>query len=163
VKKAILFLVILAGLALLEPRSRTQIMRLVEPIGVAGREHSAERALKRIAEDVQQTVAETGIYPQPGDFDRWLVQSHGSAEDPWGSRYYLELFADSFVVGSPGPDARRQTSDDLRLSQRRSTSASAMRQPATPVATQPGYSPPAPPSSGVKSKAIERARRAREQ
>lgn len=159
-KKAILFLVILSGLALLEPRSRAQIMQLVGPIG--GREHSAERALKRIADEVQRTAAETGIYPQPGDFDRWLVQSHGSAEDPWGSPYYLELFADSFVVGSPGPDTRRQTSDDLRLSQPRNASPSAMGQPTTPVATPHDYSPPAPPSSGVKSKAIERARRARE-
>jgi len=160
VKKAILFLVVLSGLALLEPRSRAQIMQLVGPIG--GREHSAERALKRIADELQRTAAETGIYPQPGDFDRWLLQSHGSAEDPWGSRYYLELFADSFVVGSPGPDTRRQTTDDLRLSQRRSASTSAMRLPTTPVATQPGHTPPAPPSSGVKSTAIERARRARE-
>ena len=162
-KKAFIILVVLGAIALLDPRSRAQIVALVGRASVAGRELSAERTLKSIAEELQRTAAETGVYPQPAEFHRWLVQNHRDAEDPWGSPYYLELFSDSFVVGSPGPDTRRRTDDDLRWSQLRSRYPSATRQGTAPAATLPDYTPPAPPSSGVKSKAIERAQRAKGQ
>jgi hypothetical protein len=89
VKKGILFLIILAGLAFLEPRSRAHIMNVVRPISEAGHERAAKRTLRQIAIDVQRTKARTGFYPQLADFGQWLQQTYRSAEDPWGSEYYL--------------------------------------------------------------------------
>ncbi len=152
-KKLFLLLVVLVGLAFLEPRSREQIMRWV-PVSGLGQQGNAKRELKLIAADLQRVAKETGRYPQSDGFDRWLRQQNRSVEDPWGSTYYLELFADSFVVASRGPDARARTADDLRLARRR-------------VTPEPGvliidYAPTPPPSSTArtaKSKAMEAAER----
>ena len=155
-KKILLFLIIIAGLAFLEPRSRTQIMKVIRPASEAARQRSAERALQRIALDVQKTATETGLYPQPDVFDRWLQQARRSAQDPWGSDYYIEIYTDSIVVASPGPDSRRRTPDDLRLAKRRlAKGASTARAPS-------GYSvpEPAPPSSSLKSSAMRKATQA---
>lgn len=151
-KKLVLLLVAFAGLALLEPRSRAQIMKVIRPVSEARQQRSAARALRQIAIDVQRTEARTGRYPQPAAFAEWLLQTDRSVRDPWGSAYYLELFADSFVVGSPGPDSRKRTADDVRVARRREASAAGLGS---------ALSPPAPPSSGVKSRAIRAAEAAR--
>lgn len=150
-KKVILILIVVGGIAFLEPRSRTQIMKLVRPATESSRQRSAERALVRIAEDVQKTADEYGLYPQPDVFDQWLLQTYRSATDPWGSEYYLEVFRDSIVVGSPGPDARSHTADDVRRAKRRGSAATAFGD---------SYSPPAPPSSSVKASTIRKANQA---
>lgn len=147
-KKVILFLIVIIGLASLEPRSRAQMMKLVRPVTEAVHRRSAERALKRIATDVQETAAQTGHYPQPHAFGQWLTQARRSAQDPWGSGYYLEVFPDSFVVGSPGPDARRRTADDLRLATQRAASAA---QAPTATGLLEGYTEPAPTSVRVRT------------
>ncbi len=148
-KKIILFLIILAGLALLEPRSRARIMNVVRPVSEAGHERAAKRTLRQIAIDVQRTKARTGFYPQPGDFRQWLQQTYRNAEDPWGSEYYLEIFPDSFVVASQGADFRKRTADDIRLVKRREATAGGLGS---------ALSPPAPPSSKVKASAIRKAK-----
>jgi hypothetical protein len=156
-KKVFLFLIILAGLAMLEPRSRAVILRRLGP----GPEHRVEQTLAQIADRIRANATETGIYPFPDAFAQWLADRSLQVQDAWGSPYYLELLADSFVVGSPGPDARRWTGDDLRLSTRRPERAPTARQGNDPAGTPPPITPPAPPASGVKETAIERARRAR--
>ncbi len=134
-KKILVLLLVLLGAALLEPRSRAHILDLAGPLGDRHRRGSAERALKRIAVDVQRAAARTGTYPTAG-FDRWLTELDKSAKDPWGSAYYLEVSADSFVVGSPGPDERPRTGDDVRVTQPREHSAAglgtALQPPAAP-------------------------------
>ena len=160
-KKVLLFLTIALGLAFLEPRSRVQIMKLIRPVTLTSQERTAERALEQMALDVQKT-AETGVYPQPGVFDQWLLQTYGSADDPWGSRYYIEIFADSFVVASPGPDSRRRTADDIRLAKRRgrtTTAQSTGRPGSISSSIESSYRPP---PSGVKSRAVQGAAAARD-
>lgn len=153
-KKIFLLVVVLAGLAMMDPRLRERALQLVSPINEASQQRSAQRALEGIAAAVASAATETGAYPQPGGMSLWLEERDRAGEDPWGSAYYFELFADSFVVGSPGPDARLRTDDDLRLAQRR-------------VQPQPGvlitdFQPAPPPSSAArtgKSRAMEAARR----
>ena len=150
-KKVLLILIVVGGIAFLEPRSRTQIMKVVRPATEPIRQRSAERALVRIAKDVQKTADEVGLYPQPEVFDQWLLQTYRSATDPWGTEYYLEVFGDSIVVASPGPDARKHTADDVRLARRRSSASTAFGD---------SYAPPAPPSSSVKTSTIRKANQA---
>jgi hypothetical protein len=111
--------------------------------------------LEDIAAAVAKSATETGAYPQPGSLAGWLQQRDRDAADPWGSAYYLELFADSFVVGSPGPDARARSEDDLRLARQRV-------QPQPGVLIHDDFQPAPPPSSAGrtgKSKAMEAAKR----
>jgi hypothetical protein len=149
--KKLAIVVVLAGLAWFEPHSRAQLQKLVRPLTEGHRAGSAERKLKQIAVDVQRSEARIGALPQPGDFNRWLMQTYDSAEDPWGSAYYLEVYADSFVVASLGPDAYPRTADDVRVVHRREPTAAALGS---------AYQPPAPPSSGVKSSAVRNAKEA---
>jgi hypothetical protein len=147
VKKVILLLVAVAAIAFLEPRSRAQIMSAVPFLSEASNQRSATRALEQIAAYVQATAAQTGQYPLTEAFPNWLAQAELSAEDPWGSGYYLEVFPDSFVVGSPGPDLRRRTPDDIRLAD-----GIAVRE----VGLIPDYTP-APPPSSTKTRALRAA------
>ncbi len=134
-KKILVLLLVLLAAALLEPRSRAYLLDLSGPLGDRHRRGSAERALKRIAVDVQRAAARDGAYPQ-ASFDRWLKQQKRNPQDPWGSAYYLEVFADSFVVGSAGPDERKRTTDDIRVVRRRASTAAglgtALEPPAAP-------------------------------
>ncbi|UCC72938.1 MAG: hypothetical protein JSV86_21760 [Gemmatimonadota bacterium] len=151
-KKIIIFLIAVAGLAFLEPRTRSQIMNAISPLSEASHKRSALRALEQMAMDVQRSKARTGSYPQPSLFRDWLLQNDRNVQDPWGSEYYFELFADSFVVGSLGPDARMRTVDDIRVAERIELTAAGL---------ESAFTPPAPPPSSVKSRAVRAAEAAR--
>ncbi|UCC84372.1 MAG: hypothetical protein JSW46_05430 [Gemmatimonadota bacterium] len=146
-KKFILLLVAVAAVAFLEPRSRARIMSAIPFPSQASDQRSAARDLEQIAAYVQATATQSGGYPLTETFPNWLTQAELSAEDPWGSAYYLEVFPDSFVVGSPGPDSRRRTPDDIRVAEGR-----AVRE----VGLIPDYSP-APPPSSTKTRAMRAA------
>ncbi len=139
-KKILVLLVVLLSAAMLEPRSRAYVLDLIGPLGDRHRRGAAERALKRIAVDVQREAARSGAFPQ-GAFDRWLKQVKQDPQDPWGSAYYLEVFADSIVVASPGPDERKRTGDDVRVVRRREHTAAGLGT---------AFEPPAAPSVRLK-------------
>jgi hypothetical protein len=147
VKKVILLVVAVAAVAMLEPRSRAQIMSAIPFMSEASNQRTATRALQQIAEDVQSTGAQTGRYPESNAFSAWLAQADLSARDPWGSDYYLEVFPDSFVVGSAGPDSRRRTADDIRVAGGRAVPEAGLI---------PDYTP-APPPSSTKTRAMRAA------
>jgi hypothetical protein len=153
VNKVFVLVLALAGLAVLVPNTREQITQLVGKIGSGGQQRTAQHALKFIASDIRQAAAETGAYPASGALRAWLEQRGRGGEDPWGSSYYFELSADSFVVGSPGPDSRLRTDDDLRLAERR-------------LVAKPGVMiidhQPTPPPSSAKRTAITKIREAGE-
>lgn len=150
-KKIVLFFIIISAIAMFEPRTRGRILALFPSLSAATQNKSAERAVTQIALHVLKDANTTGTYPQPGGFSEWLERTGQPRQDPWGASYYLELYADSFVVGSAGPDARRRSGDDVRLAKLRGPNAEHLR---------PGYSPPAPPASGVKSSAMRNAKEA---
>jgi hypothetical protein len=147
VKKFILLLIAVAAIAFLEPRSRAHIMSAIPFLSEASNQRTATSALEQIAAYVQATAAQTGSFPLSDAFPNWLAQADLSAEDPWGSGYYLEVFPDSFVVGSPGPDSRTRTPDDIRVAGGR-----AVRE----VGLIPDYTP-APPPSSTKTRAMRAA------
>jgi hypothetical protein len=144
VKKFILLFVVVAAIAFLEPRSRAVIMSVIP---FSGAQRTATRDVQQIAAYVQAMAAQTGRYPLTETFPNWLAQAELSAEDPWGSAYYLEVFPDSFVVGSSGPDSRRRTPDDIRVAEGRAVREAGLI---------PDYSP-APPPSSTKTRALRAA------
>lgn len=150
-KKLALFVIALVGIGMLVPQSRARLLDLMAPLSKRSGERSARRHLDRIALDLQRTEARTGALTQPAAFRGWLQDNYGSDQDPWGSPYYLEVYSDSFVVGSLGADARWLSEDDVRLVTRREVTAAGLGSALTP---------PAPPSSGVKSTAIRKAQEA---
>jgi len=150
-KKVLIILIIASAVALFEPRSRQQVIDLFPSLSAATHRRKAERAVRQIALDVTKDADETGTHPRSNEFGVWLQENRHGAEDPWGSSYYFELHADSFVVGSPGPDTKRRTEDDIRQVKYRGAKAAQL---------QPGYSPPAPPPSGVKNSAVRNAQQA---
>jgi hypothetical protein len=122
-------------------------MSAIPFLSEANSQRTATRALQQIAAYVQSTKAQTGRYPGTDAFPDWLAQADLSAEDPWGSGYYLEVFPDSFVVGSPGPDSRRRTPDDIRVAEQRAVPEAGLI---------PDYTP-APPPSSTKTRAMRAA------
>lgn len=153
-KKTLIFIVLIGGIAMFEPRSRDGILSLFPALRSVTQRRSAERTVTQIALEIQATATQTGAYPPPAGFAEWVERTQRAHRDPWGADYYLELYPDSFVVGSPGPDSRRRTGDDVRLARLRGPNAERLR---------PGYSPPAPPASGVKASAIRNAQEATRQ
>ncbi len=150
-KKLLLCVIAVACVAMLVPQTRARILTAIGPLDEYNRRHTARRALKGIAVDVQREQARTRAYPRPDGFARWLEESGESPVDPWGSAYYLEIFPDSFVVGSLGPDSRWRSEDDIRVLTRREPTAAGLGS---------AYQPPAPPSSGVKSSGVRKAQEA---
>jgi hypothetical protein len=150
-KRILIFLILISAIAVFDRRTREHILGLFPALSAATHQRSAERTLTQIALDVQKSATQTGAYPQPTGFADWLEGKRRTRRDPWGADYYLELYPDSFVVGAPGPDARRRTGDDLRLVKLRGPNAARLR---------PGYSPPTPPASGVKASGIRNAKEA---
>ena len=59
--------------------------------------------------------------PSPLGFQGWIKQNFRSGSndaglDPWGRPYYLVHTRQRITVGSQGPDRKRDTSDDVRVS-----------------------------------------------
>jgi hypothetical protein len=150
-KRFLIFVILVGAVASFEPRIRERLIGLFPALSAATHQRSAERTVTQIALAVHESAAQSGVYPQPSGFGEWVLRAHRPRQDPWGADYYLELYPDSFVVGSPGPDARRRTGDDIRLARFRGPNAQRLR---------PGYSPPPPPASGVKASAIRNATQA---
>lgn len=117
--KVFVALFLLAALAWGIPQSRERIQGGIKTLLDKRSTSGVERTLRRMVVDLERTADESGIFPQPDVFEDWLLQTYRSAADPWGSTYYYRIWADSFMVGSAGPDTVLRTDDDIRLTQRR--------------------------------------------
>ena len=60
----------------------------------------------------------TGALPDRRNWSGWLDWRYSGTEmkqDPWGSRYQLQVWADSVAIVSLGPDRTRSTEDDFSV------------------------------------------------
>ncbi|MBI4539511.1 MAG: hypothetical protein HY704_08390 [Gemmatimonadetes bacterium] len=127
-KKLILILILAFGAALSLPATRPRVLKILQPVMRPVLDPvmrwSTQGELKRIARELE--TAEESLreeIPSSAEFGRWLATKYpasGAESDPWGSRYYLKVWPDSFVVGSPGPDRQQGTGDDVLVSGKRS-------------------------------------------
>lgn len=88
------------------------ISRLLDPVF----RWSARSEEQRYITTLQRRIKLNEPLPGPRDFQRFLAEnaySGRSGRDPWGSPYYLVITRDSIRVGSPGPDMKRGTADDI--------------------------------------------------
>lgn len=125
-KKLILILILALGAALALPATRPRVLKLLEPVTKPVIDPvlswSAEGEMDRLARALVEVEETYRQMPDAREFGSWLrsrYQGGGAEWDPWGSRYYLKVWADSFVVGSPGPDRQAGTADDLMVSRKR--------------------------------------------
>lgn len=131
-RRLIFWLLIFAGISSSVPPVRERVAPRVAPIrDYAVRElaphvkrgldpvyrWSAVQEMRRIARELRQRELSFVALPHPREFQKFLEKQHYTGRkglDPWGSPYYLILKRDSIIVGSPGPDLKRGTEDDIR-------------------------------------------------
>ncbi|MGH7129163.1 MAG: hypothetical protein ACREIV_11395 [Planctomycetaceae bacterium] len=88
------------------------LSRILDPVFTWSARNESENLVRWL--DEQRTF---GVrLPLPTQFQDYVdfhYHSGRGGDDPWGSPYYLQITADSIVVGSPGPDAIPETPDDV--------------------------------------------------
>jgi len=114
--KFVLLILALLAVVVLVPsvreRARPQVEAAMNPMYV----WNVRNEVKELQHVVTREVSMGNALPKPRDFQKFLVQreGEGSALDSWGQPYYLQVTRRSYLVGSSGPDRRRNTADDIR-------------------------------------------------
>jgi hypothetical protein len=118
-----LILLIILGFvaALYFPDSRQVIVEQANPVIQPVLVWSAEREIQRLSQGVRMEAREKYTLPTNRTWNSWLSEnfSGDGTTDPWGALYSYQAWADSFAIGSDGPDGQRDTEDDIRTSQHR--------------------------------------------
>jgi len=128
--KVILFSIFALGTALAIPSVRQRVQpyltpvtrklqpvttRLTTPTKKWQAKNEAGALLAKLSEDEAQKKE----LPSALEFRRWIrtrTQGEHRGNDPWGRPYYLIHESSQITVGSPGPDRKRNTPDDVRVS-----------------------------------------------
>jgi hypothetical protein len=122
----ILLVVILAVTTIPAVRNRVAppISRALGPTGekiaTPVKRWKAENGAKTLLRELQAETTAGRKLPQPFEFAGWAVRELRDPEagtDPWGSPYFLKPGRGStMIVGSPGPDKKKGTPDDVEVS-----------------------------------------------
>ena len=125
--KFALIFIVLVGAAFGIPQIRRHVAPPLEPVlGPIGKKfgdpakkvaarNEAGMLLRKIAEEYNQNKE----VPDPLRFPVWVkMNTKGSRKgaDPWGKPYYMIKENRQLTIGSAGPDMKRSTSDDIRVS-----------------------------------------------
>jgi hypothetical protein len=111
------FALVAVVLIVVSPGLRRRAAPVLEPVmNPVHRVFAGDRA-NTLARLIQKEIRRTGEAPQPRDLVAILARMYPNRPeaglDPWGSRYFLRRRAGAFNVGSPGPDRRKGTPDDV--------------------------------------------------
>jgi hypothetical protein len=91
-----------------------------EKIATPAKRWKAENGAKTLLRELQAEATAGRPMPAPKEFAQWAVRELRDPEagtDPWGSPYFLKPGKGATViVGSPGPDRKKGTEDDIELS-----------------------------------------------
>jgi hypothetical protein len=111
------------------PQLRAKAMPLIDPLltklGPVGEKISAPSKkwaarneanilIRKLAEEYNEKKE----LPDPLSFQPWIrMNTKGGKKglDPWGRPYYLMRSGNQITVGSQGPDRRRNSADDVRV------------------------------------------------
>jgi hypothetical protein len=116
VKKLLLFLILLLGIAMAVPSTREEIQsRAITPVMDAIGARLVPRRLEAMANQLDARLARADDLPT-ANFAGWLRRDYTGPEvDPWGNVWYLQVARRTYTVGSMGPDAQPGTGDDITV------------------------------------------------
>ena len=123
-KYLIIFLIVFGAVTTV-PQIRSRVMPpLARALGPTGermmtpwKKWEAKTDVEDLARELRQENTAGRPYPAPQDFTAWAKREMRDPEagvDPWGTRYYLKP-GRTLVVGSPGPDLKKGTADDITV------------------------------------------------
>ena len=128
--KFILIFILLIGAVFGFPPLRNRVvphmgpvMKLLGPFGdkisAPSKRWAAKNEMRILLRKLAEDHAEKKDLPSGLNFQSWIrANTRGGAKglDPWGHPYYLVRAGKLITVGSQGPDRRRNTPDDIRVS-----------------------------------------------
>ena len=121
----IVALAIGAGMGIPEIRAKLapHVGRLLAPVaekaGDPLKKWSAKNEVKALLHKLSLEDARGRPLPSPLDFQMWVRTNTKAGKrglDPWDRPYYLLTAPRRITVGSAGPDRKRNTRDDIRVS-----------------------------------------------
>ncbi|MGE0158058.1 MAG: hypothetical protein AB7T31_01530 [Gemmatimonadales bacterium] len=114
VKKLLMLVILLCGVAMAVPSTRAQIQeRAVTPVMDALGERIVPRRLDAMADQLDVRLSRAERLPTD-NFAAWLRRDYtGPDLDPWGNTWFLQVTRRTYTVGSMGPDAKQGTPDDI--------------------------------------------------
>lgn len=128
--KGIVIAIFVLGALFGIPATRAKLMPVAQPVltklGPVGAKIS--NPVKRWSAKNEETVllrkladqhADHKELPDALDFPSWMRTYASGTDhglDPWGHPYYLVHEGHQITIGSQGPDRRRNTADDVRIS-----------------------------------------------
>jgi hypothetical protein len=115
IKKLLLLVILLFGIAMAVPSTREQIQaNAVTPVRDAIGTRLVPRRLDAMADQLDARLARADQLPSPDNFSGWLRRDYTGPElDPWDNVWYIQIARRSYTVGSMGPDGQRGTGDDI--------------------------------------------------
>lgn len=125
--KYIIILVLLVGAATSIPQIRNRVIPpLAAALGPTGermmtpvKKWKAKTRCEDLLRELRATNTSGRPIPEPKGFTAWaqfVLRVPDAGIDPWGSRYYYKQIRTQMTVGSPGPDLKRETVDDITVS-----------------------------------------------
>ena len=100
------------------PDSRQAIENVAEPLMTPIVKWGTRGEMAQVGENVVEHEAFSGKLPDRRNWSGWLDWRYpvdDMKQDPWGSRYHLQVWADSVAIISVGPDKTRSTEDDFSV------------------------------------------------
>lgn len=116
--KAILVLILALAVALYFPTSRAFLAEKAAPVVNPWLVRATENELRKIAAEMRRLeINNLGRIPDRRSLGSWIERNYaGDASiDPWGSPYEMRETRRQVVLISLGPDRRRDTQDDIRV------------------------------------------------
>ena len=127
--KFLLFFILAVGTVFGIPALRAKVMPPLEPVlsklGIGERlsnpikKRTANNEIRVLLQKLAEDISEKKEPPSPLGFRGW-VRANTRLEkrglDPWGRAYWLSRSPNQLTVGSNGPDQKRDTPDDVRIS-----------------------------------------------
>ena len=115
VSRILWILVALLATVLLVPQLRERVRPQMEYALNPIYRWEARNRVKTLQHTLERERSEGNALPPARTFTQFIAAREGpeAAMDPWDQPYYLVSTRRTFRVGSPGPDRRRNTADDI--------------------------------------------------
>jgi hypothetical protein len=124
-KFIIITLIVVGSVTSVPPIRQRVLPPLARALGPTGermmtpfKKWEAKTDCEDLMRELRATNTAGRAIPEPKGFTAWaqfVMREPTAGIDPWGSRYYYKLIRNQMTVGSPGPDLKRETIDDITV------------------------------------------------